>query len=179
MKTVLFNTQTAATVGGFREGTFSGIWNSALSKVPGWLPDHIVELTVIENEQPEHDPELQHISSQWQVDAEAKTYTLTWTVRDLTPEEIQEIENQKNWPHHEWAKRIVAPMELIMDDVGIKMYGWFQINGFPVVKADDTTVHLYCNTILAQHQSIVDSLSGAIYIEDSPWIQQDEPGQED
>ena len=72
------------------------------------------------------------------------------------------------WKHHEWAKRIVAPIELILDDVGIKMYGWFQLNGFPVEKVDDTTVHLYCNVILPQHQTIVDELGESVTVEDRP-----------
>lgn len=72
-----------------------------------------------------------------------------------------------SWDFQEYAKRIVAPKDLILDDIGIKMYGWFQLNGFPIVtKATD--VYLYCNTILPQHQAIVDQLQGVITIEDRP-----------
>ena len=179
MKTVLFDTQTNKTADKIREGSYNGIWNSALSKQPGWLPEHIVELTVVETQWPDHDAQTQRVSKEWVVDLQEKTYTLTWTLEDIPQEEIDYNNALQLWPHKQWAKRIVAPIDLILDDVGIKMYGWFQINGFPVVKVDDTTVHLYCNTILSHHQSIVDGLSGAIYIEDSPWLQQDEPGEED
>lgn len=171
MKTILFNTQTSKTEGRIREGSFNGIWNSALSKEPGWTPDHIIELQVIEGDQPEYNPDTQRLTSQWQADTNQATYTQVWTLKDLTPEEIQEIENQKIWPHQKWAKRIVAPIDLVLDDIGIKMYGWFQLNGFPVEKVNDTTVHLYCNTILPTHEDIVEQLGDAIFIEDSPWMQ--------
>lgn len=71
------------------------------------------------------------------------------------------------WHYTQYAKRIIAPVDLIMDDIGVKMYNWFQINHFPVLKFGDN-VELYCNTILPQHQAIVDSLQGVIVIEDRP-----------
>ncbi len=171
MKTILFNTQTGKTEGRVRECTFSDIWNSALSKEPGWTPEHIIELEVIRDDPPDYNPDTQRLTSQWQADTQAGTYTMVWTLTDLTPEEIQESENRKNWPYQEWAKRIVAPIDLVLDDIGIKMYGWFQLNGFPVEKVNDTTVHLYCNTILPAHEDIVGQLGDAIFIEDSPWAE--------
>ena len=72
-----------------------------------------------------------------------------------------------SWDFQEYAKRIVAPKDLILDDIGIKMYGWFQLNGFPIV-TKATNVYLYCNTILPQHQAIVDQLQGVITIENRP-----------
>jgi len=71
------------------------------------------------------------------------------------------------WHYPQYLKRIVAPIELILDDIGIKMYGWFQLNGFPILKLGEN-VNLYCNTILPEHQSIVDQLQGVITIEDRP-----------
>lgn len=76
-------------------------------------------------------------------------------------------EGNDSWDFQEYAKRIVAPKDLILDDIGIKMYGWFQLNGFPIV-TKSTNVYLYCNTILPQHQAIVDQLQGVITIEDRP-----------
>jgi hypothetical protein len=72
------------------------------------------------------------------------------------------------WGYTNFSKRIVAPVELIMTDVGIKIYGWFTLNNLPVRKINDTTVHLYCNVILPEHQAVVDSLQGQITIEDRP-----------
>lgn len=76
--------------------------------------------------------------------------------------------DENGWGYSQYSKRIVAPLSLIMDDIGIKMYGWFTINDLPVKKLNETTVHLYCNVILPEHQAIVDSLGGAITIEDRP-----------
>lgn len=72
-----------------------------------------------------------------------------------------------DWNYPNFAKRIIAPNSLIMTDTGIKMYGWFQINGFPVI-TKNSSVYLYCNVILPEHQQIVNDLQGVITIEDRP-----------
>lgn len=90
--------------------------------------------------------------------------------RNETPETLISVMNELGidyWHYPKFAKRIIAPIELIFDDNGIKMYGWFNINNFPIVKID-STLHLYCNTILPEHQAIVDGFSGLITIEDRP-----------
>jgi hypothetical protein len=69
-----------------------------------------------------------------------------------------------DWSYPDYLKRIVAPISLIMDDYGIKMYGWFSINNLPTVTVENT-VYLYCNTILPEHQAIVDSYQGIITVE--------------
>jgi hypothetical protein len=94
---------------------------------------------------------------------------LTWNylnVKDRIDSGFEPVEN--GWVYPNYEKRIVAPIELIMDDIGIKMYGWFQINELPVHRASDTHVHLYCNVILPEHQAVVDSLGGVITIDDKP-----------
>lgn len=93
---------------------------------------------------------------------------LTW--KYLNPVDntyVNYNEDINSWHFVEYVKRIVSPMDLIMADIGIKMYGWFQLNGFPIV-TKGTNVYLYCNTILPQHQTIVDQLEGMIAIEDRP-----------
>lgn len=75
--------------------------------------------------------------------------------------------NDENWDFNNFSKRIVAPSNLVMEDVGIKMLGWFQLNNLPVVTKNNE-VFLYCNVILPQHQQIIDDLSGLIRIEDKP-----------
>lgn len=85
-----------------------------------------------------------------------------------TPEDSQLILDElgsQYWQYPQYAKRIIAPQELIFDDNGIKMYGWFNIQGFPILKIN-TSLHLYCNTILPEHQAIVDSFGGLLTIED-------------
>ena len=71
------------------------------------------------------------------------------------------------WKHPDWVKRIIAPAALVMEDIGIKMLGWWQIMGYPFEREGDN-VHLYCNQILPQHQAIVDQLAGVITIENKP-----------
>lgn len=86
------------------------------------------------------------------------------------PEDLQLILNElgsKYWQYPQYAKRIIAPQELIFDDNGIKMYGWFNIQGFPILKIG-TYLHLYCNVILPEHQAIVDAYGGLLIIEDRP-----------
>lgn len=97
-----------------------------------------------------------------------ETDTLTW--KYLNPVDntyLNYNEGSDSWDFQEYAKRIVAPKDLIMADIGVKMYGWFQLNGFPIV-TKDSDVYLYCNTILPQHQTTVDQLEGMITVEDRP-----------
>lgn len=87
------------------------------------------------------------------------------TVEDLSAI-LNELGNTY-WQYPQYAKRIIAPQELIFDDNGIKMYGWFNIQGFPIIKIE-AQLHLYCNVILPEHQAIVDSFGGLLIIQDRP-----------
>jgi hypothetical protein len=157
MKTILYNTVTQQVILNCLNGyTVDGKPSPTYDK-------NIVELAVVETEVPEYNTETHSVGSDYVLDVEAKTYTQVWSITAKTPYEIA----MEGWQHPEYAKRIVAPMELIMNDIGIKMYGWFQINGFPVVNKQPL-VHLYCNVILAAHKSVIDSLHGYITIEDRP-----------
>jgi len=81
----------------------------------------------------------------------------------------QQEKTTYDWAYPAQAKRIVAPISLVMDDIGIKMYGWFQLNNLPIETVNEQTqVHLYCNYIMAEHQAIIDNLSGIITVEDRP-----------
>ena len=71
------------------------------------------------------------------------------------------------WKHPDWVKRIIAPASLVMEDIGIKMLGWWQVMGYPFQR-EGANIYLYCNVILPEHQSIVDGLAGLITIEDKP-----------
>jgi len=72
-----------------------------------------------------------------------------------------------SWKYPKYLKRIIAPKELVMEDMGIKMLGWFIINDFPVYK-EENMVHLYCNIILEEHNIIIENLEGVITVEDKP-----------
>ena len=108
-------------------------------------------------EQPTYNHETQKLIESWSV--KWAKYRQEFEVVDKTPLEM--------WPYPEWAKRITAPAALVMDDVGVKMLGWFQVMGFPI-KRTGNNVELYCNVILPEHQAVVDSLQGVITIEDRP-----------
>lgn len=126
----------------------------------GELQADIWHLEVVETEQPEI-LENQFTTSEFLPDFENNKYVQVWTVHTKTAEEIR----LEEWKHLDYEKRIVAPISLIMDDIGAKIFAWFQINGLPVVKKDADTVYLYCNEILQEHQSLVDTLQGIIKIE--------------
>ncbi len=89
---------------------------------------------------------------------------LTWYfLSEIDKNEVNRTED--DWKYPEYVKRIIAPVSMIMEDVGIKMFGWFQLNNLPVVVLN-STVYLYCNTILPEHSDIISSLQGLITIED-------------
>ena len=167
---ILYNTQTQQLEGKPYEGEFSSIYNSGLNETLGWLPEYILELNVVQTTQPEFNYATQRCSSSWIIDTELKEYRLEWTIQDKEQSELDMQDALANWKHAEYALRIVAPVQMIMDDMGIKMFGWFQLNNLPVVKIDDTLVHLYCNVILPEHQSLIDSLTGIVSIEEIPEI---------
>lgn len=81
---------------------------------------------------------------------------------------VTEVDDSAAWASDRHALRIVAPIQLIMDDIGIKMYGWFNVNKLPVVNPGNGYVHLYCNEILPAHTAIIESLQGVITIENRP-----------
>jgi hypothetical protein len=111
----------------------------------------------VNSDPPEHNPETQKLIESWSV--KWGKYRQEWQVVDKTPLEM--------WQHPEWSKKIIAPAALVMDDVGVKMLGWWQIMGYPIERKGDN-VELYCNVIKPEHQQIVDSLQGVITIEYRP-----------
>jgi hypothetical protein len=54
---------------------------------PGVLPDHIVELAIVDNPRPET-TETQTVSQKWVIDIEQREYRQEWTVRELTKREL-------------------------------------------------------------------------------------------
>lgn len=82
-------------------------------------------------------------------------------------EDLYDFIDNDTWHYPDLLKRIVAPIALVMDDIGIKMYGWFQLNNLPIISKGET-VYLYCNVILPEHEAIVDGLGETVTIEDRP-----------
>jgi hypothetical protein len=69
------------------------------------------------------------------------------------------------WHHPSFQKRIVAPVQLVMQYPAIET--WFRINDLPIVRIEGT-LYCYCNLILPEHQALVNSLQGIVSIEDKP-----------
>lgn len=69
------------------------------------------------------------------------------------------------WHQPPFVKRIIAPVQLIMQYPAIE--AWFRINNLPIVRVE-TTLYCYCNVILSEHQQLVDQLSQIVSIEDRP-----------
>ena len=134
-------------------------------KYKGTLNSDTVELAVIENTIPPFNPDTQERTFEYVADVENKTYTKVWSVRDLTEYEIK----VKDWEHTEYPIRIKAPEGLILDDIGIKFFGWWQIRELPIKKKEGF-LYLYCYEIMEEHQPVFDDLTtqGLIEKQDRP-----------
>ena len=147
----------------------------------------IVELEYIVESKPTYDPKLQKISSQNHlIDLEANEYRIKWTVTNKDAYQLAVEE----WAFPQYKKRILAPVDLVLDDMGIKMYGWFQVNELPIEKWTTTytvqepdpnnpeqmidevytkkMVRLYCESVLPEHQAILSSFGEVVSVEDFP-----------
>ena len=162
MKTILYNTITHRSEGEVRQGLYNDIYDSRLSTVQGELPEYVIQLAVVENPLEISETETL-VKNEWVIDLILNEYRLEQTKRDKTIYEIA----MEGWLYPQFAKRIIAPMQLVLNDVGSKMYNWFNINDFPIVKKDPL-VHVYCNTILPEHDDIINAFAGLITIEDIP-----------
>jgi hypothetical protein len=88
-------------------------------------------------------------------------YRKVWTIIDKTAFEIA----MEAWHHPEFAKRIVAPVQLVMQYPAVET--WFRINDLPIVR-NGCALYCYCNLILTAHQQLVDATQGIVIIEDRP-----------
>jgi hypothetical protein len=154
--TILYNIQTQQVLGYYPDGYLVN------GKPASPNDEDVLELTVVGTSEPTI-TEFQKLSDTWEANLAELTWTQVWVVINKTAYEIA----MEDWAEPEYAKRIIAPMQLVMDDVGSKMYNWFSINDFPIVRKEPL-VHVYCNTILAEHQSVIDAFAGMITIEDRP-----------
>jgi len=127
------------------------------------LPENIVELVHTEDPIPDYNPSTQKLLSAWIVDLNAKEYRLSYWVENKTALEIA----LDGWHHLNYAKRIIAPVQLVMDDIGVKFHAWFTVHGYPIERVGEQ-LYCYCNTIAPEHQAVVDSLQEVITIEDRP-----------
>jgi hypothetical protein len=105
----------------------------------------------------------QVIEGAWIIDLEARTYTKQYSVVEKTTYELA----VEDWKHMDYTLRIVAPVGLVMDDLGIKFHAWFTVRGYPIERVGEQ-LYCYCHTIAPEHQYAVDTFQGLITIEDRP-----------
>jgi hypothetical protein len=156
MSTILYNSEENRIIARF-ENSF------IIDGNPYPVSPPIYELTVINSDPPAYDYSTQNISNDEVFDIINKEYRREYTITDKSQYEI----DMQTWSAPEYSKRIIAPISLIMDDFGIKMYGWFNINNLPVITRDDI-VELYCNSILPEHQFVIDNYGELLSIEERP-----------
>lgn len=113
-------------------------------------------LIVIEEPYPELSQN--HVAELFQFESD-NLWFMSWQIRTKTAIEL--------WDHPEFAKRIVAPKNLIFEQIGLAMKSWFDLNGLPV-KLNGEQVYLYCNVILPEHEAIVSSYGEILTIEERP-----------
>ena len=65
------------------------------------LEPHLLEMTVVQEDEPSYDPETQVLSQSDVVDVEAQTVTRTWTVTDLT------------YTAEQWTSRFLTSLQII------------------------------------------------------------------
>ena len=135
MKTAIHNTLT---------GTTTIRQLPTIGGKPHPIPAHYVIVEVIDTPAPPYDSAIERLKSEYVLDLEAKTYTLTHEVIQLSEYEIA----MRDWEHPDYEKRIVAPEILLMQFANVLTH--FQAHGFPT-KVTDTKVYLWCNTIRDEH----------------------------
>ncbi len=81
------------------------------------------------------------------------------TIRNKTAYEL--------WEHKDFSMRIIAPIELILTDEGVKFKGWWDLKKLPYT-VDEYYIYLYCNHIEEAHQDVLASLSEYLIIEERP-----------
>lgn len=156
MKTILYNTQTNELVGGIREGSYNGIWDSAMSQISGWFPAYISELTVVETEEPEYDNITQYLTDEWII--EDDEYKRVWTIHDKPVSQI--VIEVNNWQHSDKNIRILVPNLLATQYPQI--FALWQMRKLPIEAAENDKSYLYCSEIEQNFkESVVDPLVAA------------------
>jgi hypothetical protein len=172
MKTVIINQSNEIVAGPFEinkdvESVYAELYPQAT------IPAGLREVDYIDTPFPAIDTAIEKaVNTGYHYDSETDSYKQVWEVQPLTELELA----QRDWIYPEWKKRIIAPIQLAELYPGIETH--FRLNEFPiVVKKELKAVYLYCDTILKDHQSIVDANAGIITIQDRPEILNNEVAQ--
>ena len=131
---------------------------------PDYLPDHIIQLEVINTPMPAYD-HTTHKATMTAYQRVGDTWVNGWVVEPLTEYELA----VRDWADLSSAMRIVAPIQLVLDDFGNKMETWFRITDLHIEKKDGM-IRVYCSKILDEHQAIYDQFVGVITVEQRPEI---------
>jgi hypothetical protein len=153
MKSILYNTATNEIIDTFPNGYL-------VNGKPGILHEGIAELQYISS-QPSFNPATHKADSNFVVDLVAKTYTQVWSI---VPKSAYDFAIEA-WHYPAFAKRIIAPVELVMQYPQVET--WFRLNELPILR-ENATLFCYCNVILPAHQQLVDALQGIVTIENRP-----------
>jgi hypothetical protein len=157
MTTILYNTATATIL-----HTTHGGYYTVDGQRPA-LPENIIELEQVQDEVPQYNAATHKLLSAWVVDTDLLEYRLMYWAEAKTAYEMA----MDGWHHPGYAKRIIAPVQLVMDDLGIKFHAWFNIRQYPIERVGEQ-LYCYCHTIAPEHQYAVDAFQGVITIEDQP-----------
>lgn len=117
-----------------------------------FLSKNEIKLKVIIDDFPEVN-ENQKLITKEIIDTEKKEYRVTYEVVNLTEQEIA----LKQWEGGDLDIKVIAPIELVLTEFGVKMKGWFELLGLPIIPKGDK-VHLYCAKIDEQFKATVDDL---------------------
>jgi hypothetical protein len=164
MRTLRYNTETK------QYTTHNGQYTTYDGR-PGRIDAPWIQLEIIEVQAPTIDEYTQRTALSYDININDVideygingTATEVWQIEDKTAYEIA----MQSWSHPEYLKKIIAPKQLVLDDTGIKMLGWFQVNNFPYESKGDN-VELYCNTILPEHEPIIEMYGDLVTVEDRP-----------
>lgn len=147
-----YNTETKA-LGRIRED-FEGLFLGA----------NEIKLQVVINDYPSA-TDTQKVTQIETIDTEKKEWTISYNVNDLTDLEIA----LRDWDFIDFNIQIIAPISMVLTDFGVKMKGWFELLGLPILPKGDIIL-LYCNKIDDQFKETVDQLvlDGVITIKEKP-----------
>ena len=137
-----------------------------------FLPSHIIQLEVITIPMPPYD-NTTHKATMTPYKRVGDTWVNGWVVEELSEKELA----VRDWADLNSAMRIVAPIQLVLDDFGNKMETWFRITDLMIEKKDGM-IRVYCNKILPEHQAIYDMYVGIITVENRPAILNPTPDEE-
>ena len=168
MKTIIFNTDT----GKIESHHPDGYKVNGKIQPLGEIEPNILHLEYVINPMPAYDMETHRIETSFEVIGD--TYAQTWQVIELTPQEL----HLRNWDEPNYEIRILASKDLVFDDIGSKMFAWFNLNGLPIKDKDKDSCYLYCNKILEKHEPLITHLYNDITIEfKKPYLKNNNTGE--